>query len=113
MRDEIVRPVQTQLDAYNEKNLGLFLSQYHDDIEIYDMYSKLLMSGKEGMRKSYEKLFAENPDLKADIPQRMVIGNHVIDEEHITGINSRTDEIIVAAIYLVESGLIRKVTFVK
>ena len=73
MRDEIVRPVQAQLDAYNDGNLELFLAQYQDGVEIFDLHGKVLVTGKNQMRKNYGMRFAENPNLRADVPQRMVI----------------------------------------
>jgi len=56
-------------------------------------------------------LFFENtPDLNAEIKNRIVIGNKVIDQESVTANNIVFDAV---AIYEVDNGKIDKVTFIK
>jgi adenine deaminase len=65
--------VQQQVNAYNAKNIDAFLEPYADDIEIYTFPNTLVSKGKEGMRKTYEKLFKNVPDLHCEIKQRIII----------------------------------------
>ena len=53
--------VQRQVDAYNRRDLDAFLATYSPDIRLYDFPGKETLSGLDAMRKTYGKLFAENP----------------------------------------------------
>ena len=55
-------------------------------------------------------MFKSVPDLNAEIMNRIVLGNKVIDKEKVT-INGKTFYAI--AIYEVTNGLISKVTFIQ
>jgi hypothetical protein len=63
------------------------------------------------MRREYELLFAENPALHAQVPRRIIVGNHVIDEEVVTGLPGG-NTIRATAIYEVLDGLISRVWFI-
>lgn len=113
MKKDITRPVRAQLDAYNAQNLDIFLAQYHEDVEIKDIDGELLMQGHAQMRARYTKLFAENPNNNAAVEERWVVGNHVFDQEVVTGREGQTEPYSVVAIYLIKDDLIRRVTFVR
>ena len=102
--------VQKQLDYYNDHHLENFISTYHDDIEILSLEDNtLILQGKEALRTKYRERF-EVQKVQADLVNRIVIGDKVIDHEHVRGI--KKDEIIKAvAIYKVEDQLIKKVWF--
>jgi len=102
--------VQQQLDAYNYQDIDMFLEAYTDDVKLYNYPDQLISEGKEQMRDTYQKLFEDTPDLYAEIENRTVIGNKVIDKEKVR-INGET--IHAVAIYEVENGLINKVTFLR
>ncbi len=103
--------VQKQVEAYNRHDLDAFLATYSPDIKLYDFPGKETLSGLEAMRKSYGKLFAANPDLKANILTRIVQGDTVIDQEEVTAKGRRL--ILGVAIYRVKEGKIASVWFVK
>ncbi len=102
--------VQQQLDAYNYQDIDLFMATYSEDIKLYNYPNELISSGKQEMRDQYATLFENTPDLFAEIENRTVIGNKVIDKEKVT-VNGNT--IYAVAIYEVENGLIKTVTFLK
>lgn len=102
--------VQRQLNAYNARNLEAFLDTYAEDTKIYDLSGQLLMDGKAAMRERYKSLFENNPTLYCEIKKRMVLGNKVIDQEHVRITNGYIDAV---AIYEITGGLIQKVTFVR
>jgi hypothetical protein len=101
--------VQRQLNAYNGRNLDLFLASYSPDVEIYEK-GKLTMKGQERMRAEYEPLFKDATNLYCHIDQRIVIKNKVIDKETVRA-GERTLHAV--AIYEVENGKIKKVTFLE
>lgn len=83
------KTVDTQLQAYNSHDINNFLDCFDDNIECFDAQSgNLLFSGKNEMRKLYEKLFG-NKTLTCSIQNRITINNAVIDLEIIT---SKTDK---------------------
>ncbi len=102
--------VQIQLEAYNNRDIDAFMATYASDIKLYDYPEKLKSVGQKSIRKSYDTFFKNTPDLHAYIKNRIVIGNKVIDEEQVT-INGKIYNAV--AIYEVENGIIKKVTFIQ
>lgn len=102
--------VQKQLDYYNAADLENFVSTYHDEIEILRLEDdSIILRGKEALRKKYRERF-EVQKVHAKLANRIVIGDKVIDHEHVSGIVE--GEIVKAvAIYKVEEELIKKVWF--
>lgn len=78
-------PVEEQLRAYNTRNLDAFMACFTDDCVVEGPDGNRLMSGSTEMRERYRQLFAASPALNAAITHRIRIGDHVIDEEAITG----------------------------
>lgn len=103
---------QGQLDAYNKQDIEGFLSWYADDVEIYNFPNDLVYTGKDQMRKVYTNAWARNPKQKAAVTNRMVLGNTVMDKEHVTG-RANGVEAHVIAIYKIENNKIKKVYFVR
>lgn len=74
--------VQRQLDAYNAKNLDAWLSTYADNAKQYELGGALLAQGHEAIRARTAPRFKE-PNLKAILLKRVVMGNVVIDHEDV------------------------------
>lgn len=102
--------VQKQLDAYNARDIEDFLATYTNDVTLYNFPGALNSDGLDAMREGYGGMFASTPDLHADISNRIVIGNIVIDKEEVTANGYNFSAV---AIYEVENGKISKVTFVR
>lgn len=102
--------VQKQLDAYNARDIEGFLATYASDIKLYNFPNTLRTDGVAAMRKGYGSYFESTPDLHAEIKNRIVIGNMVIDEEEVTANGNKFNAV---AIYEIENGKISKVTFVR
>jgi hypothetical protein len=103
--------VQKQVEAYNKHDLDAFLGFYSPDVKLYDFPDKERSSGVAALRKTYGKLFADNPRLKVDIPKRIVQGDTVIDQEFVFVNENRRFSAV--AIYLVKDGKIAAVWFVR
>jgi len=86
------------------------MATYTKDIKLYDYPAKLSSSGQDTMRKSYGDWFKRANGLNARVTDRIVIGNKVIDKERVT-FNGQSFNAI--AIYEVENGLIKSVTFLR
>jgi hypothetical protein len=102
--------VQKQLDAYNAGDLDAFMATYTDDIKLYQFPNNLVSEGKAPMRQQYGMMFSTIKDLNAEIEERIVIGNKVIDKEKVT-VNGNI--VYAVAIYEVTNGLISSVTFIQ
>ncbi len=101
--------VQTQVEAYNNKDIEAFLKTYSEDVKIFSFPKKLMYSGKKTMRKVYSALFSEVSVLNCVIKNRIIIGNKVIDEEYVQFDNEFSNAV---AIYEVKNGKIDSVTFI-
>lgn len=102
--------VQHQLDAYNAHDLARFLEVYEDDVVVYRLPSKEPAFTSRGQLAEFYRTQRFNlPTLRAELMNRMVIGNVVIDHERVHGVRDRPFE--VAASYRVVDGLIRAVWF--
>jgi imidazolonepropionase-like amidohydrolase len=100
--------VQQQLNAYNAHNLEAFLEPYAEDVELYEFPGKLIMKGKDAMRKDYEFL-TKVPKLYCKVQKRIIQGNMVIDHEEVSGFGPKP--LYAVAIYVIEFGKISKVYF--
>ena len=75
--------VQAQLDAYNAKDIEALLSTYAPDAEQYELHGALLAKGHEQLRPRFLARF-EEPNLRAELLSRIVVGDVVTDAELIT-----------------------------
>ena len=102
--------VSKQLEAYNRRDIDAFSATYSNDIKLYRYPNSLISEGQDAIQKGYASFFEKTPDLNAQIVNRMVLGNKVIDKEKVT-INGKI--IYAIAIYEVENEKISKVTFIQ
>lgn len=102
--------VNTQLEAYNKRDIDAFVNTYSSHIKLYRFPDNLFSEGHDTMRKIYAPMFKTTQDLNAQIVNRIVLGNKVIDKEKVTA-NGNTFYAI--AIYEVQDGKISKVTFIQ
>lgn len=105
--------VVEQLDAYNARDVERFLACYASDAVVEDSGGVQLMSDREAMRAFYTTLFADSPDLRAEVLTRIRVGQFVIDEERVTGmqIYGMPEEAHAAVVYQLRDGLIARVRF--
>ena len=101
---------QRQLDAYNARDVDRFVAEYTDDVVAYRMPgTEPVLVGKAAFADHYRRNRFSLPGLHAEVLNRMVIGNKVIDHERVHGVESEPME--VAAIYEVTPSGISKVWF--
>ena len=103
-------PVQRQLEAYNARDLERFVAEYTDDIQVFrPPASEPVLSGKQAFAAHYAKNRFTLPALHAEVVNRIVSGNTVVDHERITGLQEGVVEAI--AVYQVSGAHIRAVWF--
>ena len=98
--------VQQQLNGYNAQDIDAFLAPYADNAEVFDLTGKLLMKGKDEMRKQYSRALMM-PGLYCRLVNRIVQGNTVVDHEEIDAVDLKTPFYGIA-IYKIENGKIIK-----
>ena len=102
---------QRQLDAYNARDLERFVREYTDDVVVFRLpATEPILVGKAALAEHYRRNRFNLPGLHAEVVNRMVFGNKVIDQERVIGVQDTPME--VAAIYEVTPAGISKVWFV-
>ncbi len=100
--------VQKQLDAYNARDIEALLSLYADDAQMFEHPAKLLAAGTAELRERFVARFKE-PDLRAALRQRMVMGQIVVDHEQVTrNFPEGRGQVELVMIYEVQNGRIAK-----
>lgn len=102
--------VDEQLEVYNNRDINGFVKTYADDVMLFTFPYTLNTEGHEALKNQYAAFFKSTPDLNAEIVNRIVIGNKVIDKEKVL-VNGKT--IYAIAIYEIQNGLISRVTFIQ
>ena len=102
---------QRQLDAYNARDLARFVREYTEDVQVFRLPDpNPSIVGREALAAHYRDNRFSLPDLHAQLVNRMVFGNKVIDQEIVTGLPTGT--MSAAAIYEVTPQGISRVWFV-
>jgi hypothetical protein len=107
---DITGPVQRQLDAYNAHDLDRFVAEYADDVRVFRPPAvEPVLSGKAAFAEHYRRNRFTLPGLHAEVVNRIVAGNKVVDHERIAGLGHAIVEAI--AVYEIEDDRIRTVWF--
>lgn len=108
---EALSLAQSQLDAYNQRDIEGFLEPYAEDVKLYRYPGTVFAEGKDAMRRMYTSMFERTPELKCILLGRMVMGNTVIDREKVYLGDGRYMHAI--AIYKIREGKIAEVRFIQ
>lgn len=102
--------VDAQIEAYRARDVERFLSYYADDASVVLFDGTRMFAGKEVMREQYGKLFADSPGLNLTFASRMIAGDFVVDEEHVSGLHfgDMPTEMTAISVYQVTAGKISK-----
>ena len=107
----IEQVVNLQIEYYNTQDIEGFTSTYTDDITVYTFPDNTItLSGKQALMERYIETFKKK--MHAEIRNRSVVGNKVIDWEIATnGLTGESTSLM--AIYQVDNNLISKVWFIR
>lgn len=103
--------VQRQVEAYNAQDIEAFCGCFAENCVIADLNGAVTQSGQGDLRARYSAMFAQYPHNKAEIVNRMALGDLVIDHEIVDRAPGVRIEAI--AIYTVRAGKIARVDFIK
>lgn len=104
--------IKGQFEAYNVQDLDAHCAFFADDVIVADLNGAVSIQGLAAYRAKYVQVFADFPQNKAELVNRIVVGNTVIDHERvIRAPGGATFEVI--AIYTLAGGKIARVDFCK
>ena len=72
--------VQAAIDAYHDHDLDRSLGYYAPDVVVKDADGTILLDAAAAVRSRYAKSMAENPNIRYEIPNRIAVGDWVVDE---------------------------------
>ena len=103
-----VAVVKRQLAAYNARDLARFVACFSEDVAVWRVPATApALVGRTAFAAFYVNERFNREGLRADIVNRIVLGNRVIDHERVFGVRDEPFEIAVA--YEVIGGLIVRV----
>jgi hypothetical protein len=108
----VVAVVQRQFDAYNAQDLDAMLACYAPDCVIASLNGTVTETTRESLRARYAKTFADFPENRARLVNRINVGSMVIDHEDVSR-GPGKDHFEVIAIYTVKNGQIARIDFAK
>ncbi len=104
--------IDQQIVAYNAGDIDAFMATYADDVQLFNFPNKEITSGFMDMKIMYKNLFKNNPDLKAEVTNKIIQGGVLVYHERIFGLR-KGGEFDAIAIYEVVDKKIQKVTFIQ
>lgn len=106
-----VKVVQTQLAAYNARDIEGWLATYSANAEQFLLHSGSLARGHAAIRQRMEERF-KDPFLHAELLHRTCMENVVVDHERVTRMFPEgLASVEMVCIYEVQEDKIAKVTF--
>ncbi len=104
--------VKKQLDAYNAKDLEVFMSVWAEDAQCFAHPATLMANGAAAIRERHAVRFQE-PNLHGELISRVVLGNTVVDHERVTRTFPEGPATVeVVAVYEVVDGKIAQAWFI-
>ena len=103
---------QKQLDAYNAQDLDAYVSYFAEDCVVSGLNGQPTETNRAAIKARYAKAFAQFPQNKAELKNRIAVGNTVVDHERVIRAPGG-EEFEIIAIYSCKDGLISRVDFAK
>ena len=103
---------QKQLDAYNAQDLDTYVSFFAQDCIIAPINGTPSETSRDAIKARYAKAFAQFPQNKAVLKNRIAVGNTVVDHELVIRAPGG-EQFEIIAIYTFKDGLIGRVDFAK
>ncbi len=106
-----VEVVAQQTEAYNARDLQRFVAMYSEAVTVFRApHAEPSIVGKAQLAAFYGAERFNKPGLRAEILNRMALGNKVIEHERVWGIGDSPMEVV--AIYKVVGERIEQVLFI-
>jgi hypothetical protein len=89
---------QAAIDAYHDHELDRCLAFYAPDVVVKRADGTIVMDGADAVRARYAKSMSDHPSLHYDIPNRIALGDYVIDEGRVTGYSPGGPDVVRAVL---------------
>ena len=103
---------QKQLDAYNAQDLDTYVSYFAEDCVVSGLNGTPTETSRAAIKARYAKAFETFPENKAELKNRVAVGNTVVDHELVIR-KPGGEQFEIIAIYTFKDGLISRVDFAK
>jgi hypothetical protein len=103
---------QAQLDAYNAQDLDSYVSYFAEDCIVSGLNGTPTETSRDAIKARYAKAFASFPQNKAELKNRIAVGNTIVDHELVIRAPGG-EQFEIIAIYTFRDGLIARVDFAK
>ena len=103
---------QKQLDAYNAQDLDKYVSFFAEDCVVSGLNGTPTETSRAAIKARYAKAFETFPHNKAELKNRIAVGNTVVDHELVIR-KPGGEQFEIIAIYSFQDGLISRVDFAK
>ncbi|HET7084944.1 MAG TPA: nuclear transport factor 2 family protein [Rhizomicrobium sp.] len=103
---------QKQLDAYNAQDLETYVSYFAADCVVSGLNGAPTETSRDALHARYAKAFAQFPQNKAVLKNRIAVGDTVVDHELVIRAPGG-EQFEIIAIYSFKDGLISRVDFAK
>ncbi len=103
---------QKQLEAYNAQELDTYVSYFTEDCIVSNLNGTPTETSRDAIKARYAKAFATFPQNKAELKNRITVGDTVIDHELVIRAPGG-EQFEIIAIYSFRDGLIARVDFAK
>ena len=103
---------QKQLDAYNAQDLDKYVSYFTEDCIVSGLNGTPTETSRDAVKERYAKAFAQFPQNKAELKNRIAMGNTIVDHELVIR-SPGGEQFEIIAIYTFRDGLIARVDFAK
>ena len=102
--------VDQLVQAYNAQDVDALANCFAEGAQIHRYPGVLLQDGREAIRAEYARVFADAPENRNEVVQRIVVGAHVADQSRLrrTPDAAATD---LLTIYTVENKLVVRVDY--
>ena len=107
-----VTTAQAQLDAYNAQDLDKYMTYFTADCIVSGLNGTPTETSRDAIKARYAKAFAQFPQNKAELKNRIAVGNTVVDHELVIR-SPGGEQFEIIAIYTFRDGLIARVDFAK
>ena len=101
-----------QLDAYNAQDLDTYMTYFTQDCIVSGLNGTPTETSRDAIRARYAKAFTQFPQNKAELKNRIAVGNTVVDHELVIRAPGG-EQFEIIAIYTFRDGLIARVDFAK
>jgi uncharacterized protein (TIGR02246 family) len=103
---------QKQLAAYNAQDLDTYVSCFAEDCVVAGLNGTPTETSRSAIRARYAKAFEAFPENKAELINRVAVGNTVVDHELVIR-KPGGEQFEIIAIYSFKDELISRVDFAK